>query len=430
MVSQVCQVSWILPNGLHKLLPVFWRAVLQRTSHDVAGYPVARQALDVSMNHIHDLVLLVQSPMLEHVLNDEVAEGMPAQLRRADQYLLDQRRRLLARAVLQQALQDPAAIAVSCCRNSMSDHLGQNEVEAVWRNELDALLKDVVRVGRGKSLLDMPLELLGKRYTLACISDFEGLLDHPCAARIAGHQPGGAAKKLHDLGACFDFVQLRNHLLAGLHLRIRHFLCLCTSHLGHCRLWQSHCRYLQLPDTWKCAKSWCPELSRRAGRGGFRRGGPQLPGPLRCRASQAGFLGRSFRDQRPWRHWQRRGGLGSAMTSDEPWEGWLPFFQLRFVCGGALGSLRVGCFQPPALLPAHRRAADTQSRRRGAIGCGLCSRGLRSVGGRAGSCLLRGLCDFGWSHVAHRKTCAEAAIACHENRWPYTGARRKNSTGI
>mmetsp|Transcript_49885 Transcript_49885/g.118947 ORF Transcript_49885/g.118947 Transcript_49885/m.118947 type:complete len:86 (-) Transcript_49885:1435-1692(-) len=85
--------------------------------------------------------------MLEHVLHDEVSEGVAAKLWSTRKHLLDKWSCLLSRAMLQETLEYSATIAVTCCSNCVPEHLGQDEVKAVWRNELDAFLKDMISVG-------------------------------------------------------------------------------------------------------------------------------------------------------------------------------------------------------------------------------------------------------------------------------------------
>mmetsp|Transcript_11068 Transcript_11068/g.29502 ORF Transcript_11068/g.29502 Transcript_11068/m.29502 type:complete len:345 (-) Transcript_11068:711-1745(-) len=149
------------------------------------------------MQHLGHAMPLRRGPVLEDVLDHEVAKGVAAQLRGARQHLGDQLLRLLRRAVLDDALKDAAAVTVAGRGDGVAAHLGEHEAHPVRREDLDALLQHVVGVGRQGSLPHVAVQLLGDRQPLRSVGRLQRPLHDAAAAGARGERPGRGGHPLH-----------------------------------------------------------------------------------------------------------------------------------------------------------------------------------------------------------------------------------------
>mmetsp|Transcript_53551 Transcript_53551/g.148505 ORF Transcript_53551/g.148505 Transcript_53551/m.148505 type:complete len:201 (+) Transcript_53551:471-1073(+) len=189
MMREVRELARVSGHCERQLLPVPRRAVHERAAHDVARNAVPREALDVRAEDGRDPVPLVLHPMHQDVLNHKVPEGMPAQLRCTDKHFVHQTRSLPTGAMFNEPLEYTATVSVPRSPNCVALQLRKHELHAVCRHELDALLKNVVRVGRGARLSDMALEPLSQGYALRRLRDLERLLNHTATSLCGCQRP-------------------------------------------------------------------------------------------------------------------------------------------------------------------------------------------------------------------------------------------------
>mmetsp|Transcript_58923 Transcript_58923/g.127439 ORF Transcript_58923/g.127439 Transcript_58923/m.127439 type:complete len:241 (+) Transcript_58923:450-1172(+) len=123
------------------------------------------------------------------MLDDEVAKGMPAQFLRPFQNLLHERGSLLVRAMLDEALEYPAAVPVPGDGHGIALEFFQHELQLVRRHENNALLQDVICVRRSRRLEDVPSELIYQYSARGAVRHLDGSLCHSTSIKCRGDGP-------------------------------------------------------------------------------------------------------------------------------------------------------------------------------------------------------------------------------------------------
>mmetsp|Transcript_14138 Transcript_14138/g.40690 ORF Transcript_14138/g.40690 Transcript_14138/m.40690 type:complete len:217 (-) Transcript_14138:104-754(-) len=124
--------------------------------------------------------------MLEHALHDIVAVLVHRQALDIPEDFVDQIGHLLLRALLQQALDDPATIHVSRHALSAVCKSLRYEVDGVTRHVLYHRLDHMVAMHVLDALQDLPLELGGNGHLRFRREKFEHLLNHTAAILVRG----------------------------------------------------------------------------------------------------------------------------------------------------------------------------------------------------------------------------------------------------
>lgn len=144
---QVCQLAGILKHHLGEPQHILLSTMGHGTRQDMACNAVLCQAYGVLTQHFCNDDTVSRGPVLKNMLNHEVSVLVPAEPCRVFQQLYDQLLRLRGVTMLDDALQDAASKAVSCCKGALALQLCQHELHVIWWHDLDALLKNMVGMG-------------------------------------------------------------------------------------------------------------------------------------------------------------------------------------------------------------------------------------------------------------------------------------------
>mmetsp|Transcript_3898 Transcript_3898/g.6104 ORF Transcript_3898/g.6104 Transcript_3898/m.6104 type:complete len:253 (+) Transcript_3898:3-761(+) len=158
---------------------------LEALLDDIARALVPRELDDVVLDNLHDPLLVFLPSMFEHVLHHIVPIRILGQARNAVENVLQQTLQLVRGAVLQQALDDPAAVHVRGHLLGLFLDRCNDEVHRIWRHLLDAFLNDMVAVHVLDASNNVLLELGSKHQLRLSRHMLDSLLDHPASIRLA-----------------------------------------------------------------------------------------------------------------------------------------------------------------------------------------------------------------------------------------------------
>mmetsp|Transcript_4796 Transcript_4796/g.13297 ORF Transcript_4796/g.13297 Transcript_4796/m.13297 type:complete len:285 (-) Transcript_4796:558-1412(-) len=202
VVREVRELGRVGAHGLHQQVAVVVVAMDQGRTHDVRGDAVPGQAREVGVQHLGDVMPLRCGAVLQHVLHDEVAEGVAAKQRRrsALQQFAGQGLRLPSRAALQHALEDPATEAVAGHGAGLPSHLVNHELQLLRCQDDDEPLDDVVRMRRAAALDDAAPQPLSESRQVFVGHQRQGFLHNPAPVARLGQRPQVGRKPLDGPG--------------------------------------------------------------------------------------------------------------------------------------------------------------------------------------------------------------------------------------
>mmetsp|Transcript_82534 Transcript_82534/g.238481 ORF Transcript_82534/g.238481 Transcript_82534/m.238481 type:complete len:510 (-) Transcript_82534:63-1592(-) len=178
-------------EAVHQNLLLLRRAVPEGGADDDVRMLASCQLLQVRGEPLGQVSTHSFPAMLDHALDDEIPEAMLRQLGNARQQLLDERRRQLKRAMLEQTLEDARSGHVHGGTNSATAKLGDDKGHQLVGCGCDEELQHVVAMRRGRQLPGMASHTL----------DDQALdLEQPRARRSRGELQCASRQALHVRG--------------------------------------------------------------------------------------------------------------------------------------------------------------------------------------------------------------------------------------
>mmetsp|Transcript_52736 Transcript_52736/g.160305 ORF Transcript_52736/g.160305 Transcript_52736/m.160305 type:complete len:242 (-) Transcript_52736:406-1131(-) len=204
MAAQASDDCSIGTKGLGQEPLVADGAIDERRREDVAGDAVLRQRRRVGAQHLDEGTPLGVRPVLQQALQDEVPEGVAAQMRSLGDQLANEVVEHLAREVFNEPLQHATANRMPRREHGPALELFRDEQHLARRQLLHNLLKDEFRVrGRGR-LPHVPAELAGEGGALLLSKHLRGPLQHPGSALPECEPPGRLHQEVDDDGVRFE----------------------------------------------------------------------------------------------------------------------------------------------------------------------------------------------------------------------------------
>mmetsp|Transcript_52735 Transcript_52735/g.160299 ORF Transcript_52735/g.160299 Transcript_52735/m.160299 type:complete len:209 (-) Transcript_52735:511-1137(-) len=162
MAAQASDDCSIGTKGLGQEPLVADGAIDERRREDVAGDAVLRQRRRVGAQHLDEGTPLGVRPVLQQALQDEVPEGVAAQMRSLGDQLANEVVEHLAREVFNEPLQHATANRMPRREHGPALELFSDEQDLTRRQVDHALLKNKVRVRGRRRVPRIPAELLGE----------------------------------------------------------------------------------------------------------------------------------------------------------------------------------------------------------------------------------------------------------------------------
>lgn len=206
MVRQIRQFSGVGTKSLHEASLVRSFAMQQRCFHHVAGDAVLGEAHGVGAQDIRHLLPVQIRAVLHDVLDHEISEGVPAELLHFIKHFHDDVLDASPWEVLDQPLEDTAAVAVPGDDDRVASHFFQDEVDMLCRQRGDALLQHVVCMGRGCRLQNTTMQLLSHGHLARDIGQLERFLNYTAAAGSSRQTPKVCHDRLENGIPCVKVV--------------------------------------------------------------------------------------------------------------------------------------------------------------------------------------------------------------------------------
>mmetsp|Transcript_52734 Transcript_52734/g.160291 ORF Transcript_52734/g.160291 Transcript_52734/m.160291 type:complete len:242 (-) Transcript_52734:406-1131(-) len=205
MAAQASDDCSIGTKGLGQEPLVADGAIDERRREDVAGDAVLRQRRRVGAQHLDEGTPLGVRPVLQQALQDEVPEGVAAQMRSLGDQLANEVVEHLAREVFNEPLQHATANRMPRREHGPALELFSDEQHLAWGQIDHTFLQNVICVrGRGR-LPHVPAELAAEGDALLVPSHLHGPLQHPGPTLPECELRGRLRQEVDDDGVRFEW---------------------------------------------------------------------------------------------------------------------------------------------------------------------------------------------------------------------------------